>query len=111
MTEIQFEKTLKLWKECEKHGLTTAQMYHISEILRSYVNPDPIIDDYLTAVMNGELPYTNGIPKKITLCSDGICYGPCPEPDEERIQKVRTENDYADIELAEKPGQRRLRNG
>lgn len=88
MTEAQFEKTLELWKECEKHGLTTAQMYHISEILRSYVNPDPIIDDYLTAVMKGDLPYTNGIPKKITLCSDGICYGPCPEPDEERIQKV-----------------------
>lgn len=88
MTEAQFEKTLTLWKECEKHGLTTAQMYHISEIIRSNVNPDTVIDAYHTAIIGNMLPLSRGVPKKISLYSNGICYGPCPEPDEERIQKV-----------------------
>lgn len=48
MTEAQFEKTLELWKECEKNGLTTAQMFHISEIIRSYVYPE-IVDSVITA--------------------------------------------------------------
>lgn len=66
--------------------LTTAQMFHISEIIRSYSNPDLIISAYENEVE--KLPVINGVPRKITLCSNGICYGPCPEPDEERIQKV-----------------------
>lgn len=91
MTETQFEKTLELWKECEQHGLTTAQMYHISEIIRSYVYPEmvnSVISAYQDAAKTGELPLSNGVPNKITLESNGICYGPCPEPDEERIQKI-----------------------
>lgn len=86
MTESQFNRTLALWKACEKHNLTTAQMFHISEIIRSYANPDLIISAYENEIEN--LPLINNVPRKITLCSNGICYGPCPEPDEERIQKV-----------------------
>mgnify|MGYP004682378011 FL=1 len=86
MTESQFNRTLALWKACEKHNLTTAQMFHISEIIRSYSNPDLIISAYENEAE--KLPVINGVPRKITLCSNGICYGPCPEPDEERIQKV-----------------------
>lgn len=91
MTETQFKKTLELWKECEKHGLTTAQMYHISEIIRSCVYPgivDSVISAYHDAAKSGTLPLSNGVPKKITLDSNGICYGPCPEPDEECIQRI-----------------------
>jgi len=88
LTEAQFEKTLDLWKECEKHGLTKAQMYHISEIIRSNVNPDIVISEYLALVSDNRLPLSTGVPKKITLNSNGICYGPCPELDDERIQKV-----------------------
>lgn len=86
MNESQFNRTLALWKACEKHHLTTAQMFHISEIIRSYANPDLIISAYEKEIEN--LPFINGVPRKITLCSNSICYGPCPEPDEERIQKV-----------------------
>ena len=86
LTESHFGRTLALWKACEKHHLTTAQMFHISEIIRSYANPDLIISAYENEIEN--LPVINGVPRKITLCSNGICYGPCPEPDEERIQKV-----------------------
>lgn len=86
MTESQFNRTLALWKACEKHNLTTTQMFHISEIICSYANPDLIISAYENEIEN--LPLINGAPRKITLCSNGICYGPCPEPDEERIQKV-----------------------
>lgn len=88
LTEEQFERTLVLWKGCEKHGLTTTQMYHISEIIQSHVNPDMIISAYQEAVSSDSLPFTDARPTKITLCSDGICYGPCPEPDDERIQRV-----------------------
>ena len=86
MTESQFKRTLALWKACEKHNLTIAQMFHISEIISSYVNPDPVITAYENEVKN--LPLINGAPRKITLCSNGICYGPCPEADEVCIQKV-----------------------
>lgn len=86
MTESQFNRTLALWKACEKQNLTTTQMFYISEIIHSYTNPDPVITAYENEIEN--LPLINGVPRKITLCSNGICYGPCPEPDEERIQKV-----------------------
>lgn len=86
MTESQFNRTLALWKACEKHNLTTPQMFHISEIIRSYANPHLAITAYENEIEN--LPLINGAPRIITLCSKGICYGSCPEPDEERIQKV-----------------------
>lgn len=88
MTEEQFGRIFELWKKCEKHGLTTAQMFHISEIIRSNANPDTAISAYEEAISDGSLPRTTGTPTKIVLFSNGVCYGPCPESDDERIQKV-----------------------
>lgn len=88
MTQAQFEKTLILWKECEKCSLSTAQMFHISEIVRSYVSPDEIIDAYRALVADGELPFTTGIPRKIALCSENISFGSIPETEAECIQQI-----------------------
>ena len=87
MMETLFGVMLQLWKACEAHGFSTAQMYHISERIHASADPESEIFGYLSAVEDGDLLPMGAVPRRMTVVSEGACFGD-PDPEAALLQRV-----------------------
>ena len=96
INEKQTDRITELQRLCEDKGIPRTMRKQISHIIEISADKDACINNYFELVENNALPFTKGKPRKITIFSDGVCYGPAPE-DSEELQQRLTINDRGDV--------------
>ena len=96
INEKQSDRITELQRLCEEKGIPCSMRKQISHIIEISEDKDACINNYFDLVESNVLPFTKGKPRKITILSDGLCYGPAPE-DSEELQQRLTINDRGDV--------------
>ena len=96
INEKQSDRITELQRLCEEKGIPCSMRKQISHIIEISEDKDACINNYFELVENNALPFIKGKPRKITIFSDGVCYGPAPE-DSEELQQRLTINDRGDV--------------
>jgi hypothetical protein len=96
MTDEQFDRLHRLLNLCKQKNMDVSIRHRIALEIAHAGNIDLRIQDFESAVDSGQIPATSGIPRKITLLSDGQGYGPRPGEDEEVSQRL-TINDRGEV--------------
>ena len=96
INEKQSDRITELQRLCEDKGIPSSMRMQISHIIEISAGKDACINNFFDLVKNNALPFTKGKPRKITIFSDALCYGPAPE-DSDELQQRLTINDRGEV--------------
>jgi hypothetical protein len=96
MTDEQFDRLYELLRLCKEKMIATNVRHRIAIEIAHAGDIEYCLRKYRELIETGHIPATDGIPRKITLISNSVGFGPCPEEKAEVEQRL-TINDRGQI--------------